>query len=262
MSDNIGDDDLDDIIIPDVPVTALAYRTWRTSEEGNLLSINAPSLTGKAGGSTMQGQQGFRRVTWIHRHLADPEGQNGWPIGVPLVAHCGQCGKLPGAPVFPPGLILGPGAPSSPGAGPGLPGVTPSPVHDRIPDLKCSCGIYATTSIKVINQYLGNETVNGLALRGPVLGIVELGGKVIPATQGYRAAYARVAAIMLIDPVFSLPHAQLRQIAEHYRVPALRDDPDKASLNPEFYRDQLTLGTPSADEVEEWLKGIDPDGGE
>jgi hypothetical protein len=234
MADGIGDDiGTDGIIIPDRPQTSLAFRTWRLSEANKLLSINAPSLTGKAGGS--QNQQ--RRVSWIHRQLADPEGQNGWPIGGPLVAHCGHDRSATGV-------------------------LSMNPDHGPIPSKPCTCGIYATTSITVINQYLGNEIINGtIAIRGPVLGVVELGGRVIPATQGFRAAGARVAAILLIDPVFSLSRSQLRQIAEIYQVPALVPH----SLDPEDYRDRLELQPDQlslADEIDRDLKELFEEGGD
>jgi hypothetical protein len=231
MADSIGDINPDDLIIPDSPQTALAFRTWRLSDSGKLLSINAPNLTGSAGGSK---NQQVRKISWIHRQLADDEGQSGWPIGKPLVAHCGA------------------------GLGGTTGGLPPEkrPDHGPIPAKKCSCGIYATTNINVIDQYLGNEVIMGsVAIRGPVLGIVELGGRVIPATQGYRAAYARVAAILLIDSAFSLSHAQLRRIAETYQVPALKDH----SLDPEDYRAELVVMPPVAnpssvgDEMEAWL---------
>lgn len=222
MSDDI-DKELEDLIIPDSPETSLAFRTWRVSDAGRLLSINAPSLTGKAGGS-----QQPRKISWIHRAMAD-EGQDGWPIGKPLVAHCGA----------------------------GL-GADARPDHGEIPAKQCSCGIYATTSMSVINQYLGNEVIQGtIAIRGPVLGVVELGGLVIPATQGYRAAYARVAGIILIDPAFTLSHPQLRVIAERYQVPAL----DEVSLDPEDYRELLKPQTPISDEAEKFLRGLE-EGGE
>lgn len=226
MAEDIGSDiGADGIIIPDRPQTALAFRTWRLSDSNKLLSINAPSLTGKAGG----GGQPIRKVSWIHRQLADEEGQDGWPIGSPLVAHCGREGV----------------------------GAAKNPEHGPIPFKQCSCGIYATTSINVVNQYLGNEIILGtIAIRGPVLGVVELGGRVIPATQGYRAAYARVAAILLIDSVFTLSHSHLKLIADLYQVPALVPH----SLDPEEYRDHLSLETPVADEMEEFLKGITGEG--
>ena len=230
MTDQIGDDIKPDGV-PDVPTTALAFRTWRLSDEGKLLSINAPDLTGKAGGPKMT----YRRVGWIHRALADPEGQGGWPDGTkPLVAHCGR-------------LDLSAAAAAA------------NPDHGPIPKKDCACGIYATTSIEVINQYLGVEIVQGnYAIRGPVLGVVELGGRVIPASQGFRAAYARVAAILLLDTVFTLPHSQLKQIAEAYNVPALLPH----SIVPEDYREYLALTTPGADEVEQFLKNMfDEDGG-
>lgn len=226
MADHIGDDiGPDGIVIPDVPQTALAFRTWRLSEDNRLLSINAPNLTGKAGGSP---QQGVRKIGWIHRHLADEEGQHGWPIGSNLVAHCGVRGE----------------------------GAEAIPEHGKIPAKECTCGIYATTEIKVINGYLGTEQYMGVAIRGPVLGIVELGGKVIPATQGYRARFARVAAILAIPSEFSLARAHLAQIAELYQVPLLED----ISKDPEDYREAIgqmpavTDPTSFADEIDQWLK--------
>jgi len=228
VADHIGDDiSIDGTPIPDVPQTALAFRTWRLSDNNRLLSINAPNLTGKAGGSQ---QQGTRKIGWIHRHLADDEGQHGWPIASNLVAQCG---------------IRGAGAEAI-------------PEHGKIPAKECSCGIYATTELKVINGYLGNEQYMGVAVRGPVLGIVEMGGKVIPATQGYRARFARVAAILAIDEVFSLKYPHLQQIAELYQVPLIKP----FSLDPEDYREaigQMPAVTDPAsvgDELEEWLKDL------
>lgn len=229
MADHIGDDiGTDGITIPDVPITALAFRTWRLSESNRLLSINAPQLTGKAGGSA---QQGTKKIGWIHRHLADDEGQHGWPIATPLMAHCGVRGE----------------------------GAEAIPEHGKIPAKECSCGIYATTELKVINSYLGNEIFMGVCIRGPVLGIVELGGKVVPATQGYRARFARVAAILAIDEVFSLTHAHLAQIAEIYQVPLITPH----STNPEDYREAIgqmpAVTDPSSigDELEQWLMNQD-----
>lgn len=238
MSDDI---DIDDLHIPDAPQTSLAFRTWRLSDSGKLLSINAPSITGKAGGNP---NQPVRKISWIHRQLADDEGQDGWPAGKPLVAHCGR------------GMDIMTGVPGIPG---GVAVPSKNSGHGPIPDKHCSCGIYATTSIEVINQYLGNEVIMGtIAIRGSVLGVVELGGRVIPATQGFRAAYARVAAILLIDQAFTLSHPQLQSIAEDYRVPALIPH----SLNPEDYRDQLKPQTQIADEAEKWLRELQDEGGE
>lgn len=225
MADHIGDDiSTEGSPIPDVPQTALAFRTWRLSDNNKLLSINAPALTGKAGGNQ---QQGTRKIGWIHRHLADDEGQHGWPIAEPLMAQCGVRGQ----------------------------GAEAIPEHGKIPAKDCSCGIYATTEIKVINSYLGNETYMGVVIRGPVLGIVEMGGRVIPATQGYRARFARVAAILAIPSEFSLTRAHLEQIAELYQVPLLED----TSKNPEDYRTLIgqmpPVTDPSSvgDELEQWL---------
>ena len=241
---SIADDDPFGIIssdIPDVPQTALAFRTWRLSNTGRLLSINLPNLTGKAGGSAKGGSnQPGRKISWIHRAMAS-DGQEGWPIGGPLVATCG---------------IQGPNAEKNEDHGP-------------IPSKKCSCGIYATTSLKVINGYLGNEVVDGLSLRGPVLGIVEMGGLVIPATQGFRAAFGRVACIISIDEVISLSRPMLKTIAATYKVPLVKD----VSENPEDYRKYIEEDMPAVmdpsdigDEMEQWLaeqsEGNESDGDE
>jgi len=118
--------------------------------------------------------------------------------------------------------------------------------HGPVPGKECTCGIYATTSLKVIRDYLSPDA--------PVMGVVELGGHVIPATQGFRAEYARVAAILLIDPVISLPRGLLEDIAEFYKVPALVPH----STEPDDYRDLLRLPESGSkgvgDEADEWLK--------
>ena len=100
--------------------------------------------------------------------------------------------------------------------------------HDEgVPDPECSCGIYATTELAVINDYLSSES--------PVLGIVELGGRTIPATQGYRAEAVRVAAVLLIEEMFTLSHATLAKVADGYKVPALKPH----STRPEDYRAEI-----------------------
>ena len=103
--------------------------------------------------------------------------------------------------------------------------------HDSgVPDPGCSCGIYATTDLSVVNCYLSPEA--------PVLGVVELGGRTIPATHGYRAQAGRVAAILLVDPMFSLPHSDLRRLAAIYGVPALVPQ----YTGPKHYRSMLGVG--------------------
>jgi hypothetical protein len=112
---------------------------------------------------------------------------------------------------------------------------------DPVPGQECTCGIYATTDLDIISGYLNRAA--------PVLGVVEMGGRVIPATNGYRAAFARVAAILLIDEALTEPHSVLRKLAGAYKVPAVVPHSDR----PEDYRD-LT-GTPSlAAEAEEYLR--------
>lgn len=112
------------------------------------------------------------------------------------------------------------------------PKTVPDPVH--------TCGIYATTSVDVLDTYLSPDA--------PVLGVVELGGRVIPGTQGFKAQYARIAAVLLVDPVLTLPHGQLKALAARYGVPALVPH----SVVPDDYRDRLVAES-LADEVEKFL---------
>jgi hypothetical protein len=114
---------------------------------------------------------------------------------------------------------------------------------DPCPGRECSCGIYATTDLDVVSGYLSPGA--------PVLGVVEMGGRVIPATNGYRAAFARVAVILLIDEALTEPHAVLRKLAAAYKVPAVVPH----SADPEAYRE--LAGTPSlAAEAEEYLRHL------
>ena len=75
MADHIGDDiSTEGSPIPDVAADRARVPRAALSDNNKLLSINAPALTGKAGGNQ---QQGTRKIGWIHRHAADDEGQHG-----------------------------------------------------------------------------------------------------------------------------------------------------------------------------------------
>jgi hypothetical protein len=119
---------------------------------------------------------GNGRRSWLAAALSDPAGE--WPRDAPLLARCPKAGS-----------------------------------GHQVPARECACGIYAATSLEVIDGYL---TVDA-----PVLGVVDLGGTVIPATQGYRASHARVAAILILDQILTLHPGTLRTLAAAYRVPAL-----------------------------------------
>lgn len=168
-------------------------------------SLNLYSL------NAVTGQQ-----TWISRALSAPDG--GWPRHEP--------GK-PGSSLLRARCKFG------------------KDHEEGVPDPECSCGVYATTSLRVINGYL--------CPLSPVLGIVEMGGRVIPADQGYRAQWARVAAILLVDAMFTRSHAELREIATAYRVPAVVPH----SVDPEDYRELITPGQGLGDEAERFLRGLD-----
>jgi hypothetical protein len=149
------------------------------------------------------------RKSWMAKAMSSPEGA--WPQSRPLTARCGKGGK--------------------------------GGHDDPVPGADCSCGIYATTDLDIINGHLSK--------RNPVAGIVELGGRVIPATQGYRAQMARVAVILLLDEALTEPWPFLRKLAAAYKVPAVIPHSD----DPEQYRELAC--TPSlAIEAEEYLRGL------
>jgi hypothetical protein len=156
-----------------------------------------------------------KRANWIAKQFAQPEGN--WPCDRPLAATC-QALDAPR-----PRRKKG------------------EPEHGPVPSPDCTCGVYATTDLEIISRYLSRDA--------PVLGIVELGGRLIPASNGYRAAYARVAAILLADGALTEPHGLLRDLAAAYRVPALVPH----STDPEDYRELVGLPT-VATEAEEWLR--------
>lgn len=191
---------------PDFPQTRLALRSWQIDRAAMAVrSLNAPM---------------GRKANWIAKAMAQPEGN--WPRDHPLAATCAL------------------GAPKPRRR---KKGGEEEPEHGPVPDPRCTCGIYATTDLDVINGYLARSA--------PVLGIVELGGRLIPASQGYRAAYARVAVILLVDEALTEPHGLLRELADAYRVPAVIPH----SADPEDYRELAGLPTLAA-EAEAWLRQV------
>ena len=185
------------------PQTRLALRCWMFDRG----AMAVRSLNSPSG----------RKPSWITKAMASPEGI--WPHDRPLMAGC----------------ALTAAAQAEEGRR--------EPEHGPVPSRECSCGIYATTDLDIINGYLKRSA--------PVLGIVELGGRVIPASQGYRAAYARLAAVLLVDEALTEPHPVLRDLAEAYRVPALVPH----SVSAEDYREAIGLPT-IATEAEAWLRQI------
>jgi hypothetical protein len=164
-----------------------------------------------------------RKASWLAKAMAAPAGN--WPHGEPLAAACSR------PPVSKKKKDDDDGEPD----------------HGPVPSPHCTCGVYATTDLEVIGGYLSRFA--------PVLGVVEFGGRIIPATQGYRAAYARVAVILLLDEALTEPHGVLRELAGAYRVPAVIPH----SADPEDYRELAGLPT-LAGEAEAWLRTIGGDG--
>jgi hypothetical protein len=80
-------------------------------------------------------------------------------------------------------------------------------------DPECVCGIYATTNIGHAAPYTGVGNAFGL--------VYGWGEHVVPADDGFRAEYARIAAIFSVVRDVSLEKAHLARIAKLYGVPLL-----------------------------------------
>jgi len=80
-------------------------------------------------------------------------------------------------------------------------------------DPGCSCGIYAAADIPAAAPYTGIGNCFGLAYGW--------GEHVVPADNGFRAEYARIAAIFAVVREVSLDLPRLRRIAQLYQVPLL-----------------------------------------
>lgn len=181
-----------DLTIPDVPATYLAFRTWTYDRAHQTLGSTTP-----AGGYT----KARDKDAWMAGALSAPLGA--WPKDDSLVAACNARARFDSDEAYNEahycdrdGKIAAPGEKCTGNGGHG-------------------CGIYATTDLGIINRYLSRTA--------PVLGVVELGGRVLDCEQGYRAQYASVAAILLIDEVLTKPvsHDLLRKVARAYGVPAV-----------------------------------------
>jgi hypothetical protein len=198
-----------DMTVPDVPQTFLAFRTWSLDKAHMSLGSTTP-----AGGFSKA--KGVKEL-WMANALGAPLGA--WPKdGECLTAKCSARESFDNDEAFEAAhLFAGDGRIASPG-----------------PECKGSgghgCGIYATTDLGIINTYLSRSA--------PVMGLVELGGRVLECPQGYRAEFARVAAILLIDEVLTKPlsHDVATKVADTYGVPALVP----ISTRPEDYRSLIS----------------------
>jgi hypothetical protein len=194
------------LVIPQ-PQTRLAFRVWQFDEAAlTLLSLREPGP----------------KSNWLARAMAYPNG--GWPHDRVLTAECAWMGKPP-----PDHRKRKKGK----GKG-GEEEDEEQRLHGRVPDPDCTCGIYATTDRAVLSGYLRPPQVS-------VVGIVELGGLISTAEQGFRAECARIAGVLLVDEQVTEPHPVLHELAGAYNVPAIVPPwDDEAGFDPEFYRDQVT----------------------
>jgi hypothetical protein len=212
--------------VPDVPQTFLAFRTWTLDKARMQLGSTTP-----AGGYRAKGKAA--KELWMANALGVNLGA--WPKdGECLTAKCTARSDFEDDDAYEAAhLYAGDGRVASPG-----------------PECKGSgghgCGIYATTDLGVINTYLSRTA--------PVMGVVELGGRVLECPQGYRAEFVRVAAILLIDEVLTKPLSQdmLRKVAKAYGVPALVP----TSTRPEDYREAIENSSEVTNDVDAELREL------
>jgi hypothetical protein len=170
----------------------LAFRSWTLDRARLTLGSTTP-----AGGF----QKKSARDAWMAGALAAPLGA--WPKHDSLEANCNARNTYEDDEAFEEAHFAG------------------NDGRVAIPGPECKgtrghgCGIYATTDLSIINTYLSRTA--------PILGIVEMGGRVLDCAQGYRAEFASVAAILLIDEVLTKPigHSLLEKVANIYGVPAI-----------------------------------------
>ena len=120
--------------------------------------------------------------------------------------------------------------------------------HGRHPAAEpgCTCGIYATTSIAVAAPYTGVGNAFGL--------VYGWGEHVVPADSGFRAEYARIAAIFAVVREVSMELPHLRRIAKLYDVPLIAPH----SVEVEDYRLLLDEGAADMDAELRELTGGGP----
>jgi hypothetical protein len=213
-------------IIPDVPTTYLAWRVWGLDKRTLTLTSTTPA------GVSRKDREAQRESHPLLAGLGDPLGA--WPKASeidPTGALAARC-HAPGSDeqtddwrlIHPEGRVPSPECAGAGGHG---------------------CGIYATTDLGVANRYLSGQH--------PVFGLVELTGRVLDCEQGYRAEFARVAAILMINEALTIDQGMLAKIAEAYSVPTIVP----VSLVPEDHRDLIDAWQNDRDGEAELVNGIE-----
>jgi hypothetical protein len=86
----------------------------------------------------------------------------------------------------------------------------------QVPDLQCTCGIWALTDPELVTPHLRQFENLSIPI-GVVTGLVFLWGRVVRGTNGYRGQIARVAALMRPEQ----PNFDADEMAESYGVYAI-----------------------------------------
>jgi hypothetical protein len=99
----------------------------------------------------------------------------------------------------------------------------------RAPSKQCQCGIYAAYDANIVIGYA--DTVR-------VFGLIAAWGLVIPASNGFRAEYAKPVCFFDIEQMHTVERRKLKAVADNYSVPFIVPH----SLNVEDYREGVRTG--------------------
>lgn len=101
-----------------------------------------------------------------------------------------------------------------------LSSTTKIPIDHEVPLWECVCGYWAVERFDNVYEVLHRSGISGSA---HVYGSVYLWGKIIRHEEGYRAAMAQVAGLLLPKDTKEDNIAILQQIAKRYHVPLVTD---------------------------------------
>lgn len=169
------------LTIPDGVEPIVAWRSWQIARESEGNGIDVPKVK-------------FRLASLMSLTL--------WP---PMQAMTARCLARE--------FHIGPGGFNVFPTPPNAPLMPDLPIHQHVPEEKCTCGIYALTPDYPI------PVIAGLT-RGFVLGEVLLWGKILEGEKGYRAEYAYPKSLKVaLGGLSPAEAAQTMSDLEAYGVP-------------------------------------------
>lgn len=94
------------------------------------------------------------------------------------------------------------------------------PANHEVPLWECVCGYWAVERLDNAQKVLH---ASGLTKNAHVYGSVYLWGRIIRHEEGYRAAMAQIAGLLIPEDTDEDNIEVLKKIAERYRVPLVSD---------------------------------------